>query len=472
MASIERRDATTVRIGIRLREKEGRNWVRRTIKFPEAMPIADQDAEVTLQAAQMEQDVAAWRQGNIPFEQLSSTITFHAPSTATPAPALFSPIAPSTTSGLTIKELADQWFNDHVDVNLEPTTRSSYHNLLETRTLPALGHLRPDELTPLVLNRFFNRLKAAPRKNTKKGSKESGKPLSDRSIRHHYDVLNYMLGWCLRMKLITHNPMKDFPRPKAKRRPLNILSDDQAVALLRCLAKEESLSFRCGVLLALFCGMRLGEVGGLYLQDVNFQEGTVDIRRALKYASGHGNYLGNPKSDAGLRNITLPAAMLNLLRETKAWHEEVARLIGDRWRGDGRIYCNWDGSAMHHSTPSKQWTAFAKRHGFEGVRFHDLRHSHATALMANNIDAVNVAARLGHSDPATTQRIYGHAQRTRDRASAAVMDDFYSRATAQPDAAHQDPSASSTGHSTQPGAADQDLTTTPAGQDTQHSSTD
>ncbi|MGI6635839.1 MAG: tyrosine-type recombinase/integrase [Christensenellales bacterium] len=390
------------------------------------MSIEEQQAEAEVQLALLEQDIEAWRQGNLSYDALSRTVSYGAANPASPA--LFAPIVPSAAAtGLTVAELSKLWFQDHVDINLKPTTAATYRNLMEKRTLPALGHLRPEELTPLVLNRFFNRLRTDVKQNTGVPAKNNA-TLSSRSIRHHYDVLNYMFSWCLKMDLISANPMKKFDRPKAKRRPLNIITDEQAVELLRCLHKEESLSFRCGVLLALLCGLRLGEVGTLTFQDVDFQNDTITIKQALHYASGHGNYIDDPKSDAGFRTLSLSEGMMELLRATKQYQDEVAAAIGSRWRGTGHIYCNWDGSTMHHDTPSKQWTAFAKKNGFEGVRFYDLRHYHATILIANNIDAVNVAARLGHSDPATTQRVYGHARLSRDRASTAVMDNLYNRA--------------------------------------------
>ena len=120
-----------------------------------------------------------------------------------------------------------------------------------------------------------------------------------------------------------------------------------------------------------------------------------------------------------------------------------SRLLGDRWRGIGRIVCNWDGAPVHHDTPSKWFRKFADANGFTGVRFHDLRHTHATLLFADNIDAVAVASRLGHDDASTTLRIYAHAIRTRDLESAAAMQRLYDAAMSQPDA--PDAPASPTG---------------------------
>lgn len=88
----------------------------------------------------------------------------------------------------------------------------------------------------------------------------------------------------------------------------------------------------------------------------------------------------------------------------------------------------WNGAQLHHDTPSKWFRRFADAHGFEGVRFHDLRHTHATILLANNIDAVAVATRMGHADASVTLRIYAHALRRRDEDAAKAAQGLLDRA--------------------------------------------
>ena len=94
----------------------------------------------------------------------------------------------------------------------------------------------------------------------------------------------------------------------------------------------------------------------------------------------------------------------------------------------GGIVHAWNGAQLHHDTPSKWFRRFADAHGFEGVRFHDLRHTHATILLANNIDAVAVATRMGHADASVTLRIYAHALRRRDEDAAQAAQDLLDRA--------------------------------------------
>lgn len=408
MATIEHRSANTWRVGVRTSVEEGRRWIRQTLTFPASMPEAEQRRQAELAAARLLIDVED--------------------GVAVPS------------NQLTVADFAAIWMDQHVRQNCTPNTVSDYQYLLDSRILPALGSYKLQRLNAVTLTHFINDVRADRVRSTaipaearkRKADRERLPPtprqLSERTVRHYYDCLNYMLNKAVQWSYLPRNPLDRVDRPKIAKPKVKFLDDKRAVDLLRCLSMEESLSFRCAVLLALLCGLRLGEVGALMLDDVDWDGCSINISRALKYTPAEGTFIGTPKSDAGVRVVDLPAGMMALLEETRRYHEDAERTLGDRWYGCGRIVCNWDGTPYHHDTPSKQFRKFADRHGFKGVRFHDLRHTHATLLFASNVDAVAVASRLGHEDASTTLRVYAHAIRRRDRDSANAMQQLLARA--------------------------------------------
>ncbi|MGX8705176.1 MAG: tyrosine-type recombinase/integrase [bacterium] len=290
-------------------------------------------------------------------------------------------------SSMTLRALAELWVKRHVAVNCAPVTQADYQHLLDCRILPKLGDTPVEKLTPGMLTDFLAEIKAEGRmvhrkadgdlarkrtpSDAKKMTTDPTKPLSGRTLVAYYDLLDNMLRHAVQWEILWRNPMDNVERPRFRSKPVKYLDDEQAVALLRELQTVKSLSYRCAVLLA-------------------------------------------------------------LLDETRQQHQECAELLGDRWRGDGRIVCNWDGSPMHHDTPSKWFRKYAKAHGFD-VTFHQLRHTHATLLFASNIDAVAVASHLGHTKADTTLRIYAHAIKSRDQASANAMQNLLDRANAAQD---------------------------------------
>lgn len=405
---IEQRGPNSWRVGFQTSVAEGRKWIRKTITFPAELSESEQRARAEIEEARLRVDYA---DGNIVED-----------------------------NPITVREFAQIWIDEHVRPDCSADTLKNYQFFLDSRILPALGDVQLQKLNPVMLKKFINGVRADRARTTAKpplervrtSDQERPAPrphqLSDRTVRHYYDTLSYMLEKAVQWEYLTRNPMKKVDRPKVHKKPLKVLDDDQAVELLRCLALEESLPFRCSVLLALLCGLRLGEVGALRLQDVNWADCSIDISRALKQTPETGAFYGDPKSVASSRSVDLPPGMMALLEETRQYHLDAQQQLGDRWHENGLIVCAWDGKPLHKDTPSKQWRKFADKHGFEGVRFHDLRHSHATILFANNLDAVAVASRLGHASADTTLKIYAHAVRKRDRESAAAMQRLIDRA--------------------------------------------
>ena len=416
MGTIEKRGGSW-RIGVQVYDENGkRKWIRRTLKLSGALSESQQRRQAEKALRQLEVDA---ENGKARAE-----------------------------SAMTLRDLADLWMRRHVRANCSPVTASNYQHLLDRRILPKLGAIQVDKLTPARLADFMVEIREEgrisqqhddgdlARKRTPtdqaKLAKDPAAPLSARTLCSYYDCLYQMFEKAVRWEVLWRNPMAAVDRPRFRSKPVHYLDDDQAVELLRALQGEKDMSFRCAVLLALTCGLRLGEVGALTWADVNWKRCTIDVSKAAKYASGAGSFVGSTKTPSSDRTVTLPAGMMALLDETHKHQQEVAALLGERWRGVDRIVCAWDGTPLHHDTPSKQFRRFADRHGFEGVRFHDLRHTHATLLFASNIDAVAVASRLGHAKADTTLRIYAHALKRRDEDSAAAMQSILDRVDAAP----------------------------------------
>lgn len=405
MGSIEQRGPNSWRVGVQVQTDEGRKWIRRSLKFSAALSPAQQRRQAEKALHQLEADVENGKA--------------------------------KATQNLTVRDLSVLWMRRHVIANLSPVTAKNYQHLLDRRILPKLGDVPVEKVTPGMLADFMAEVKAEGRivqakpeselKTKRRPSdlarlaKNPGAPLSDKTLRTYYDTLYQMFEKAVRWEILWRNPMASVDRPHFRNKPVKFLDDDQAVELLRALQHEENMSFRCAVLLALTCGLRLGEVGALTWDDVNWKRCSIDISKAAKYTPAWGNFVGTTKTESSDRTVTLPAGMMALLEETRKQHGQLAQTMGDRWRGVGRIVCSWDGTPLHHDTPSKQFRRFADKHGFEGVRFHDLRHTHATLLFASNIDAVAVASRLGHAKADTTLRTYAHALKRRDEDSAQAM---------------------------------------------------
>ena len=355
----------------------------------------------------------------------------------------------------TLRTWSEAWLTKHLGPDASPVTVSSYRYLLNSRILPALGDRRLDELTPAILSDWLYGLRHDARKSTRRPeselsrprtpaeekalarAKHVGTPLSAKTLQLYYGCMKTMLAAAVRLGILEHNPMERVQRPKRRKHRPPILSREDAVHLLELIRTDAPQPLRLAVLLAMLCGLRLGEVCALTWFDVDFKAGTLNISRALKYTPETGAFLAAPKTEAGTRVVTLPASMVDILRE--AMWDDVAEEADDpeAWRGDNRrwIVHSRHGAPVCKDTPSKWFRAFADAHGYTGITFHDLRHAHASLLVASQIDVAAIAARMGHSDPSITLSVYTHALPQRDRAAAEALDHLLTAAAPDPDPA-------------------------------------
>jgi integrase len=166
--------------------------------------------------------------------------------------------------------------------------------------------------------------------------------------------------------------------------------------------------------LALGLGLRREEVLALDWRDVS---DTVQVRRALTYAAGE-SHIGPPKSEAGEREIPMPAFVAAALRRHKAAQAERLLPLGMR---SELVIDNGMGEPWQPASFSTGWRRFAKAHGFEGVTFHGLRHGAATLLLAAGVPDTVALEVMGHADA----RILRHYQDVVDelkKDAAARMD--------------------------------------------------
>lgn len=397
---VEQIGPNVYRIGFQIRTpgpdgKPKRTWIRETKTYPDNLTHAQQ-----LDLAEADLALLRKRHSDAPDDTVDID---HLP------------------DEMTVAQLCKLW-----ETTVLPTRSADYaktaSSMLEHHILPHLGTIAASNLTPLRINHWIALLSNKPQHN------KSGKTLSKTTVRHCYITLSTIYNWALSSELVTSTPFQKTHAPKTRKHRPAFLDDDQAVDLLRRLQDVEDMSFRCAVMLALMCGLRLGEVDAITWSDIKWSKAIIDITKAVHQTPKTGRTVDEPKSDESVRLIHAPAALMALLDETRQWQEDNARILGDRWRGQGLIVCNFDGTPYNKDTPSRQWKKFAERNGFTGVTFHNLRTSHATILLSSSIDAVAVAGRMGHTDAATTLRYYAMVVAKRDQASANVMDTIAHRA--------------------------------------------
>lgn len=313
---------------------------------------------------------------------------------------------------VTLGKYIEYWLETK-EKKLAPKTINEYRKLA-MRINELLGHIRLSKLKPRHLQEFYDILRDP--KTRADGKKE---PLSENTISHYHRLLYAVLETAKKVdKLIPENPAKEVQDPPTPGRPKpKYYDEEQTAKLLEAIAgiTGRFFKYKVFIILTLFLGSRRGETLGLEWKDIDFDKGIIHIRRDSEYTETDGIYTGNTKNETSIRDVSVPDEILDLLKEYKAWQNERRLKKGDKWIDTDRLFTQHDGKPMHPDTVSSWFADFIKANNLPPITIHGLRHTNASIMIANNVDIITVAGRLGHADKATTARIYAHMLKSSDR---------------------------------------------------------
>ena len=326
----------------------------------------------------------------------------------------------------TLIDWLDTWLTTYCG-NIKPRTMEIYKTDIRVHIKPALGALRLETLSAPVIQDFYNKLTREGREIRSKdanGKIVLGKgPLSPKTIKNIHGVLHKALQQAVLIGALRFNPTDACTLPRDVKSELTPLDDEEISAFLTAIKNHPHEVL---LTIALFTGMREGEILGLMWDCVDFKAGTITVNKQLqRYREpGGGVYrLSVPKNSKG-RIIAPAASVMALLRQHKAAQAEQRLFAGDAWEDGGFVFTDPLG---HHLTNSIVYRAFkqvAASIGRPDARFHDLRHSYAVAAIHSGDDIKTVQENLGHATASFTLDVYGHVTKQMKQASSNRMEAY------------------------------------------------
>lgn len=320
-----------------------------------------------------------------------------------------------TTSTPTVAAYLEDWFTTNADT-WKPSTRRSYRGAIDGYLRPAFGPIRLEQVTPALVQRWLNDHKDAH------GAR--------RRVELAHAALRSALSDAQRLQLVTINAAMLVKVPKATRRPITPFDVAQARAFL-AVADTHRLGALFSVALA--CGLRLGEATGLAWSDVDLDTGEIQIRQQLQ-AVGKRLVLQGLKTSNSRRVLVLPEACRAALRAHRTQQLKERLKAGPRWVETGLVFTTYRtyrdgkgldrrvGAPLHPRNVSRVLAGLLTAAALPHIRFHDLRHSAASLLLARGVELVEVSKLLGHSELRVTADIYAHLQKQTAAKAATVMD--------------------------------------------------
>jgi len=308
----------------------------------------------------------------------------------------------------TIEQFSEIWLRDVVKRTRRSSTQANYEQMFRLYINPKIGKLRLDKLTPPRVQGWVNMLV------------DSGQAAG--TVRNAYLRLRGMLDVAVRYRLINANPAKEIDLPPLTNDRARTLSLSEARTLLR--AADGELDIRATyttkdgrtkslprsssrhtliyhLLLAL--GIRRGEVLGLGWDELDWEEGTVQVHRQIQQINGKVIVSDYTKTDASRRVLPVPQALLARLRAHWQNQQEERALMGEGWNELGLLFPSETGMPLSPSNLLRHFRLLLTIAGLARVRLHDLRHTCATLLGEQVSDRV-IAAILGHTPGTVTAR--------------------------------------------------------------------
>lgn len=294
---------------------------------------------------------------------------------------------------ITLEEYAWGWLALRPD--LRPRTQELYEGFLRLHILPTLGPVELGSVTPAKIRAWHAGLIAA------------GKP-GRSTVAKAYRLLSTIMRTAVEDELILKNPcvLKKAGVERPPERPI------ATVAQVYEIAAAIRPRFRILVLLATFTGLRLGELQALKRRRVDIEQGTLRVVEQTQLLKDGTLITGPPKTDAGVRTVAIPAAILPDL----AAHLDEHSAPGP----DGLVIPGPGGVPFRRGTFYTEWKNALRSVGIEGLRPHDLRHTGNTLAASTGASTKELMARMGHASPRAAL-IYQHATAERDRAIADAL---------------------------------------------------
>lgn len=304
-----------------------------------------------------------------------------------------------------------EWL-DIVKVRVKQATFGSYETIVKQTLEP---YFRQKGVT----------LKGLEVRHIQQFYSEKLKKVKPNSVIHYHAVIHQALKYAMKTDLVVQNVAMKVDRPKKNDFQPTFLDAAELQNLFEVL---KGTKYELPVLVAAFYGFRRGEVLGLKWDAIDFERGTISVKRTVTTVSVDGKHKEieqqSAKTKSSLRTLPLIGSFRDYFMQVKEAQELNKKICGNcyNYEYDGFVFVDEMGERMRAQYLTCSFPKFLEKHGLRRMRFHDLRHSCASLLLANGVPLKHIQEWLGHSDFTTTANIYAHLDYKSKITSAQAME--------------------------------------------------
>ena len=313
--------------------------------------------------------------------------------------------------GLKVGEYLERWLESSVRGNVSPRTYTNYRLQVRRHLAPALGRIKLKDLTPYKVRGLY------------RSKLDAG--LSNASVRYTHAVLHRALKQAVKWSLVPRNVAEAVDPPRVRREEITPLSPEQSRTFLAAASGDR---FEALYVVALTCGLRQGEILGLKWSDVDLAAKTIRVNRQVQRHRDRGGLVFAEPKNASRRTVPLTDTAVEALRRHGRRQAEERMRVGSLYEDMELLFASETGTPLDaQNVVNRSFKPLLKRAGLPSIRFHDLRHTCATLLLARGVHPKLVQTLLGHASIGITMDLYSHwAPAMGDQVAAAMEDVLHS----------------------------------------------
>ena len=294
-------------------------------------------------------------------------------------------------SEYTFAQWLDYWYKDIILPQIEETTAYGYRGMIENYLKPQLGEIRLQKLTARDIQQYYTWLM-------------DEKKLSPNTVIKHHNLLTNTLNAAERQEYITKNPMRAVSPPKKRQREAKFYTPEQLGILLD---KAVGTRLELPVFICAYLGLRRGELCGLRWGDVDLEHQTITIENTRTQA-GKKEIEKGTKTASSTRTLYLPDTLCDMLKAAREHQQACRAEYKNAYDDNDYVVVMEDGRPFRPNYLPELFGKFLADNDLPKIVLHELRHTFASLSNQAGIPAYNIGKALGHSTPATTQKIYTH----------------------------------------------------------------
>ncbi|MDR6124066.1 integrase [Bacillus sp. SLBN-46] len=311
---------------------------------------------------------------------------------------------------ITFGEYLDYWLEKHAKPNTAVRTLEGYNYIIQQHLKPSLSNIQIAKLQPFHLQEYYSQ--------KLENGKFDGTGLSAQSVKHHHRLIHKALKDAVKWLFLVRNVAENVTPPKTTKTKMKIWDNEQLKIFLK--AAKDSVYYTV-YLTASYTGMRRGEVLGLRWQDVDFNNNIIFVRQALQEVKKVGLTFKEPKS-GNSRSISITPTLAKELK--KVYNQILVNKLslGQMYTDLDLVFAQKNGKPIQPAELAKNYRKVVENSGLHYIRFHDLRHTHATLLLQQGVHPKIVSERLGHSTIGITMDTYTHVLPNMQKEAALQFD--------------------------------------------------